>query len=100
MAKAFIRVGSKLTSKFEVQIYAYIWFQSHTTQVTTAEVFIRLDPNLKIMEAADIARRTKRALSAGIHDLCSAEVHLGKCVYGGRRGIVGYRACHVVYYTR
>lgn len=47
-------------------------------QVTTAEVFIRVDPNLKIREAADIARRAKKALSSGIHDLCSTEVHLGK----------------------
>lgn len=45
-------------------------------QVTTAEVFIRVDPNLRIREAADIARRTSRALSSGILDLCSAEVHL------------------------
>ena len=46
-------------------------------QVTTAEVFIRVDPNLKIRDAADIARRAKKALSSNIHDLCSADVHLG-----------------------
>ena len=49
--------------------------------MTTAEVFIRVDPNLKIRDAADIARRTKRALSKHVHDLCSTEVHLGKRRY-------------------
>ncbi|CAM9824229.1 unnamed protein product [Discosporangium mesarthrocarpum] len=50
----------------------------YINMVTTAEVFVRVSPSLKVWEVMDIARRAKRALAASISDLCSAQVHLGE----------------------
>ncbi|CAM9792347.1 unnamed protein product [Chrysoparadoxa australica] len=41
---------------------------------TTAEVFIRVDPRLRVFEATDIARRAQQKLKKRINDLCSAKV--------------------------
>ncbi|CAM9329290.1 unnamed protein product [Pylaiella littoralis] len=65
----------------------------YINMVTTAELFIRVDPNLKIRDAADIARRAKKALSSNVHDLCSTEIHLGKQHYGGAEVRMGCVCC-------